>query len=678
MPEISLKLRPGVNVEATQTLNEAGISSCNLIRFKAGLPQKLGGWAKFYSLNVPGIPRALHAWQDLNSNDWLAVGTTTRLVVISDGSLSDITPQTLVTNPAADFSTVNGSSTVTVIDPGISNVTTLDAVSFNTPVSVGTGIVLSGVYPIDSIVSAHSYRITATQVATATVNNAGRVPVFNSTSGSAAFRVTIFAHNLAVGDTVNFPISTTVGGVAIVGTYTVNTVIDSDTFSITGSAQASSTASVFMNNSFAQLLYYLNLGPPALGAGYGLGGYGLGGFGTGVVPASQTGAPIATAGYTFDNWGEILLACPRNGGLYYWQPSGGYENASLITSGPPLNSGLFVAMPAQILVAYGSTVDLDIGVQQDPMFIRWSDQENFLEWNVTSTTQAGSFRIPKGSRIVGAIQAPQQALIFTDLAVWAMSYIAPPLVFGFNELSEGCGLIGPHAVAVMRGGVYWMGTGSFFILSGRGVQSIPCSVWDVVFQDLDPDNQDKCVAAANSAFDEMTFYYPSLSGGTGEIDKYVKFNVEENSWDYGTLTRTAWVDQSVLGQPIGATDTGIIYQHETSPDADGQPLMASFTTGYFVIAEGQDIPFVDWFFPDMKFGTFEGSPGASIQVTINVVAYPNATPRSFGPFTMTSAKTFINCRLRGRQISLTFSSNDIGSWWRLGNMRYRVAMDGRR
>jgi hypothetical protein len=237
---------------------------------------------------------------------------------------------------------------------------------------------------------------------------------------------------------------------------------------------------------------------------------------------------------------------------------------------------------------------------------------------------------------------------------------------------------GEGGVTSLRGNTYWMSSGSFFVLSGNGVQEIPCTVWDVVFQDLDTVNQGKCIAAANSQFDEVTFHYPSISGGTGENDKYVKLNVTEGTWDYGKMARSAWQDQSVLGQPIGASPNGVVFQHETSPDADGAPLVSTFTTGYFVLSEAQDFLFVDWLFPDMKWGTFNGAQIASVQVSINVVTYPNAPARTFGPFTMNAAVQFINLRLRGRQVSLTFTSSDLGSFWRLGQIRIRTAKAGRR
>lgn len=673
MGEVSLKLIPTVNSENTETLNESGISSCNLIRFMSKLPQKLGGWNKFYPYAMNGIPKALHGWADLNAVNHLAVGTTQELAVITNNVEQLITPQTLVSSFAPNFSTTINTATVGVTDPNINTVTTFDSVFFNTPISIG-GVILEGTYSIPLVTGVTSYNIVDDQTATSTVPNAGAVPVFTPTSGSATVSVALTGHGLATGDAFTFPIATTSQNVTVMGTYDV-TVINANTFTIAASTQANGSTPFSMNGGQAQLVYYISLGPQAAGIGYGLGPYGAGGYGTGVVPTSQTGTPITATNWTLDNWGEILLACPYNGGIYYWSPNGGFLNATLVAAAPIFNRGIFVAMPAQILVAYGSIAS---GEQQNPLTVRWSDQEDFTNWTVTSTTQAGSFRIPTGSEIVGALQGPQQALIWTDLDVWAMQYLGPPLVFGFNKISSGCGLIGPHAVINMRGNVYWMSNGNFFVSSGNGVQEIPCSVWDIIFQNLDTTNQRKCIAAANSAFDEVSFYYPSLTGGTGEIDSYVKYNITEGSWDYGSLARTAWIDQSVLGQPIGGAPNGLLYQHETSLNADGQPLNWFFETGYFVLTEGQDLAFVDWFFPDMKFGLNGQAQNATVYVTITVVNYPNDTPQVFGPFVMTKAVNYVNTRLRGRQIKLKFSGNDLNSFVRLGNMRYRVAKDGRR
>ncbi len=691
MPIVPLKLRPGVSAETTPALNESGISSCNLIRFKAGLPEKLGGWEKFVPFSVSGIPRDIHPWQDLNDVQHLGIGTVgtgTILSVITAGALQDITPQQIISDFTPNFSTVGGSTTIGVTDPNINSVTIQDAIFFNTPIAIG-GLVLQGLHQISEITGTTSYNFIFDSAAVSTATGTGTLPSFAVTSGSQLVTVTLPSHGLVAFDPFTFPIDTVnaTSGITIGGTYTVNAVPNVNSFTISSNVQSSATTSFIMNNGSVELVYYIALGPQAAGAGYSLGGYSSGGYSTGVVPSSQIGTAIIADDWTLDNWGELLLACPKGGGIYQWSPNGGFLNTQVVATAPPFNNGIFVSMPAQILVAYGSTVGeldstgrvLTIGDQQDPMIVRWSDSQDFTLWLTSSTNQAGSYRIPRGSLIVGGLQGPQQTLLWTDLALWAMVYQGLPFVFGFNEIMSGCGLIGPHAACSMRGGVFWMGTGNFFVLAGGGPRSIPCSVWDVVFQNLDEANQTKCVAAPNSAFDEVFFFYPSLSGGTGEIDSYVKFNIEESSWDYGSMPRTAWTDQSVLGQPIGTTPTGIIYQHETSPDADGGALLASFTTGFFTIAEGQMFAFSDWFFPDMKWRYFGSSnTSASVQVTIEVANYPNQTTITFGPFTMNETKEFINIRLRGRLIRLTFSSSDVGTWWRLGNMRYRTAQSGRR
>lgn len=674
MPEVGLKLRPTVNTQQTYLLNEAEISASQLIRFKDRLAQKLGGWTKFFPFALDGVPKDIHPWADLNAVSRLGIGTTQELAAITNGVLQDITPQTLISDFAPDFSTTTSSSTVTVVDPNIADVTTYDSAFFNTPVSVG-GLNLRGLYAITTIGGATQYDVEDDQVATATIANGGDVPEFVTASGSAIVTVNFNAHGLSAGGSFTFPIATTGGGVTIHGTYSVLTVPTADSFTISANVQASSAVTFSMNGGDAQIIYYIALGPAAGGSGFGVGGFGVGGFGSGTVPSSQTGTPITATSWSLDNWGEILLACPKNGGIYRWSPDDGFQNAQLVPNAPIFNGGIFVAMPEQILVAWASVAS---GEQQDPLTVRWSDALDYTNWTDTITTQAGDFRIPTGSMIVGGIQGPQQALIWTDLDVWAMQYIGPPLVFGFNKISTGCGLIGQHAACTLRGVVYWMSAGNFFQLSGSGVQEIPCSVWDFIFQDIDTVHQDKCIMAANSAFDEVTCYFPSLSGGSGEIDSYVKLNVAEGSWDSGRLARTAWTDQSVLGPPIGTTPNGIIYQHETSTDADGAPLNASFTTGWFKITEGTDFAFVDWLFPDMKFGLYGSTQNASVQVTIEVADYPNGSVRAFGPYTMTAAKTFINLRLRGRYIRLTFASSDVGSFWRMGAPTYRVAPDGRR
>jgi len=426
------------------------------------------------------------------------------------------------------------------------------------------------------------------------------------------------------------------------------------------------------NGGSANFLFYNGFGPAAANAGYGVGGYGTGGYGSGVVGVSSAATPITAVDWSLDNWGETFIASPLDGPIYEWSPSANNPIATIIPQAPQVNEGCFAAMPQRQIIAYGSTFN---GVK-DPLLVRWCDVANYNSWIGLVTNQAGSYRIPKGSKIIQGIQGPQQGLLWTDLAIWAMQYVGPPYVYQFNELGTGCGLIGRRAAASVNGVVYWMGQSQFFRLAGSGVEPIRCPVWDVIFQDLDTSNLDKIRVAPNSRFGEISWFYPTNSNG-GEVSHYVKYNFILDQWDFGELARTAWINESVLGPPIGAAPNQLIYQHETSPDADGQPMVSNFQTGYFVLTEANVKMFIDQIWPDMKWGYYGGAQSAQVNLTFYVTDYPGQTPLVYGPYTMTQATTFITPRFRGRLVSIKMESNDIGSFWRIGNMRYRYQEDGR-
>jgi len=442
----------------------------------------------------------------------------------------------------------------------------------------------------------------------------------------------------------------------------------------------------YLNNNIAAYEYYINPSPAVSTVGYGVGGYGQGGYGTGGVATFtfNQGSPIAAVDWTLDNWGSDLIACPIGEPIFSWSPKSSSNVANIIFGAPIINDGIFVAMPQRQVIAWGSTFE---GVQ-DPLLIRWSDVGDYNTWTATLTNQAGSYRIPKGSKIVGCIQGPQQGLVWTDLAIWAMQYVGPPYVYQFNEVGTGCGLIGRKAATSMNGIVYWMSQSQFYRLAGTGVEPIRCPIWDVIFQDIDLSNADKIRIAANSAFAEIAWYYPTTTSG-GEIAKYVKYNVVLDQWDYGSLVRTAWINQSVLGPPIGS-DGNYIFQHETSKNAanpvTGAPvaISSSFRTGYFVLSDGEWKIFVDQIWPDMKWGYFDGTQNADLILTFYVADYPgpavNAPSggvRTYGPFTLTEATTFVTPRFRGRLLSVKMESNDLDSFWRIGAMRYRYQQDGK-
>ena len=599
------------------------------------------------------------------------------LLIATNGGLSDITPQKIVGDASVSFGTTSGSNKVLVTITG-SDAQNVDTVDIQTQVAVD-GLVLFGQYQCYAN-DANSFYIYATDVLGNPVNatsttTGGAVPSYTSSSGTNTIAVTLNNHGYFVGDTFPALVATIVGGITVYGNYTVSSILSSSVFTIQNAILATSTATVSENSGNLHYVLYRGIGSTYGGGGYGVGAYGAGGYGTGTgaINVSITGVPINTTDWCLDNWGQILIANPQNGPITQWDPTSGSVVADVIPQAPSVNNGFFVAMPQRQIIAWGST---QTGIV-DPLLIRWCDVNNFNSWAPTVTNQAGSYRIPKGSKIVQCLQGPQQGLIWTDLGLWAMQYVGPPYVYQFNEIGTGCGLIGRRAAGTVNGGVYWMGQSQFFTYNGGAPTPIPCPIWDTVFQELDTNNLDKIRVAANSRFGEISWYFPTNSSN-GEVSNYIKFNFILNQWDYGVLGRTAWINESVLGPPIGADPTTtFIYQHETSPDADGQPMTSYFQTGYFAMSDADIKMFVDQIWPDMKWGYYNGTQSANVFMTFYVTDYAGQTPTVYGPYTMTQATTYITPRFRGRLVSVKIESDDIGSFWRLGNIRYRLQPDGK-
>ena len=700
MPHAALKLIGGVNSNETPALNEnAGVSASNLIRFfynpdpsGISLIQKLGGWSAFFSTPMVSIVRALWAWEDLNLNSRLAVGCETQtdgsaqLSVITSGTeIQDVTPTSATDNISPVVSTTSGDASVTITDTTITGITSYNSVYITTQIAIG-GIVLFGLYACDpdGFLSGDAYTVYSIDqlgnLLPATSSSSSPVlPSFTTTSGSITVEVNLPAYTYQIGDTFPVLIATTVGGITFYGNYVVQSIVDANNFNIIAAIPATASATGTLNGGNAQYIYSFGTGAIPGGTGYGSGYYGQGGYGSGTVVTPSTGTEIDAIDWTLDNWGQILIACPDRDQpagtppfqpIYQWNDTA--SSATIITNAPPVNDGIFVAMPQRQIIAWGST---ETGIP-DPLLINWCDVNNFNQWIALVTNQAGSYRIPKGSRIVACVQGPQQAIVWTDIDCWSMQYIGPPYVYSFNEIGTGCGLIARKAAAPVNGIYYWMGPSQFFTLSANGVQPLPCAVWDQVFPNLDQTNLYKIRVAVNSRFGEIQWFFP-VTGGSGENTMYVKYNVYLNVWDYGTLGRSAWVDQSVVGPPVGADPVSLyLYQHETSNDAAGTAMNSSFTTGYFAVAEGDVKAFVDWIWPDFKYGQ-AGSDSATLQVSFLVADYPGDTPQIYGPYTVTQATEYFYTRFRARLMAVQISSNDLGSFWRIGNLRYRFAPDGK-
>jgi len=447
--EASLKVIPGVDQNKTPALNEAALSSCNLVRFMPdrsgyGLVQKLGGWTAYYPIPISTTPRALWAWEDTNAATYLAVGNQAAptslqasLDIIAAGNLTNITPRTLTTNPTINFTTTAGSSVVTIVDAGIST-SNFDTVFISTPVAIDT-LILAGFYPV-TVVSGTTYTIQALNAlgqpayAAVGVSSGGAVPTYTTTTGSATVTVTLANHGLVVGGSYSALIATVFNGVTIFGNYTVLTVPTANTFTITASTTATAASTVSENNGNANMVYYIGFGPVQQGTGYGIGGYGSGGYGSGTAITPTTGVPVFTNDWTLDNFGQILVACPvpelvaaftnvtatgtgstatltlpsstyvipvgnvikvtgmsisayngtyyvtassagsvsyasaatgaatggsvgtidpASGPIFYWDPTSGATTATVMSYGPPVNDGVFVAMPQRQVVAWG-------------------------------------------------------------------------------------------------------------------------------------------------------------------------------------------------------------------------------------------------------------------------------------------------------------------------------------
>lgn len=673
MPMQSVILRPGVNVERTPSLNEAGISQSQWMRFKDGLIQTIGGISSTPTGLSPGtgIVRDIHVWTDPEGDAIVSMAATSSLgisLVIQEGSSAIAAlPVTLTSCVAVSLSITSGSCIVTVTDPN-SGANTGDAVFLNTPISIGN-LLLNNGYPINSVISTGQYTIAANTIASTTLSSVGTLPVFTSTvSLSPLVTVTLANHGVVSPlQGFRFGADTTYGTTTIFGIYDVYAVLDSTRFQIRLANLPSTVGPVTMNATLAQYVYY-RAGVSSIGG--------------------PLGSDISSAAnWSQDNWGEILLVCPSDGPIYTFTPNTGVKNVSPVGSAPFFNGGIFTSQPAQILVAWRS---VEATGAQKQLVVRWSDSGDYTNWNVTSTTQAGSFIIPSGSRIMGGLQASNYGVIWTDIECWVMQYVAGDVIFNFTKIGSGCGLIGPHAAGIIRGEVYWCSNKNFFVIGPGGVEIVSCSVWDYIFQNINQTYASKIVCAPNSLFNEVAWFFPSAAS-TGENDSYVKYNILEKTWDYGSIPISAWTDVNPFGNnaPLANyTPTTTIYQMEGGDNPLPSPgpfvtTVPSFQTGWWSIADGNELAFVDWVLPDMKWSQYSQNSSASLKINFQSANYPGDTPLTYGPYYITSSQQYVTPRIRGRLMSMSISAlSSLGTaknvFWRIGRVRYRYAPAGRR
>lgn len=672
MPVQKLIVRPGINTEASELLNEGGWSFSQLVRFFQGYLQKIGGWVQLIATPLIGTARAMLAWEDFEANQYIAIGTEQAFEVYTNGALYNVTPVMSTTNPSVAFNTIATQTSVTIDDPSTPAVQG-NVINLVNTVSVG-GLLLQGPYLVTGVPDANHFTVNAPTAAPNTVTGGGAVAKYTTINLSPTVKVTLAAHDLVLGGIYTAFIPTTVGGVTVSGAYNVASVIDADNFNITASNAASSSTNVFENSGDVRIQYLIGSGlasSQGQGGLYGEGQYGAGAYGVG---SSSTFVPARI--WSFAYWGTDVVASYTAGSVYTWISENGLINnpATLIATAPlNVSAGVFTAMPQQQVVACGasdgSSSDADL------MLVRWSDVADNTDWTATATNQAGSFRLPRGSRIQGGMQGPQTAMIWTDVGLWLMSYIGFPLVYGFTEIGQGCGLIWQNAKGVLAGKVYWMSYNGFFMYDGNSVQAIPCPVWDKVFQNLNTLQAAKVIACPNSFFNEISWCFPSATGN-GENDSRVTFNPAAGTWTYdppGAIERTAWLDQSALLNPLGVDGNGLIQQHEVGNDANGQAITCYAQTGFIKIADGWEFSFLERIIPDAIL------QNANLQFTFFFQDYPGeAALYTVGPLSFTAAVNYLIVRGRGRLMSVQVGSSDLGSFWRLGEVLMFGSVAGRR
>jgi hypothetical protein len=630
MPLAKFQFRPGINREITSYSNEGGWFDGNKIRFRFGFPEKIGGWQRKSTKSFLGVCRALHPWVTLSNDQYIGVGTSLKYYIERGGGYNDITPLR-TTTAAGDvtFAATDGSSTLTVTDTNHGAVAG-DFVTFSGAVSLGgniTAAVLNQEYEIDSIVNSNSYTITARAVAT----------LSDITIDGQYTPTPVVANSSDSGD----------GGAAVIGAYQINVGLDT----------------------------------AVSGAGWGVGTWSRGAWGS---ASNQSLVTNQLRLWSHDNFGEDLLMNVRDGGLYYWDASGGLSARAVglstlsgANATPTVAKQVLVSDRDRHVIAFGCDPQATPGTQ-DPLTIRFSSQESLTDWAATATNTAGELRLGSGSEIVRAVETRQQILVFTDTTLYSMQYLGPPFTFGVGSISENISILSPNAVVAVDDAVFWMGNNEFYAYSGR-VENLPCSVRDYVFDDFNQDQALKVAGALNSANTEIWWFYPSANSQTN--DRYVVFNYGEKVWYYGTMPRTAWIDRGIFDNPIAASSDHYLYYQELGFD-DGSTNPASAITAYIDsspidIGDGQQFMFISRLLPDLSFlNSTSASPTATFTTAVRNYLQGGTTASTVSTFTSSTEQFFL--RLRGRQMTLKVESTGAGMTWRLGSPRYDIRPDGRR
>ena len=704
MPLTKIQFRPGVVNDLTSYTNEGGWNDGDKIRFRIGYPEKIGGWTKQSGNTYLGTTRDLHNWVALDQSDFLGVGTHLKYYIEEGGAFSDITPLRSTTSAGdVTFSATDGSAVITVTDTGHGALEN-DFVTFSGAASLGgnvTAAILNAEHQITNIVDSNSYTFTASATANSSDSGNGGSSVVGkyqlNVGLDSAVGGTGWGGGLWGGTVSGAAVSTLNEGGTLSASDTTITLTSAADFPAAGTILIESELITYTGKSTNNLTGCVRGALGTIEATHADGTAVTNAtdfFGWG--EAAPTGTNLELRLWSHDNFGEDLLLNPRDSNIYYWDKTDGLVTRAVElstrtgtkTSVPQIAKQIMVSDNDRHVIAFGcdsigaSSSDTQGDGVQDPLLIRFSDQENPLVWYPAVTNTAGELRLGSGSTFVQAVETKREILVFTDKSLHSMQFIGPPLVFGIQLLTANTTIMGPKAAIAAEDFVIWMGVDNFYIYSGQTAQ-MQCPVKTHVFEDFDFDQREKVVAGINSEFNEVWWFYPSNTG-SGENDRYVIFNYGEKLWYYGTLNRTAWLDRGIRNNPIAA-GSSYIFLHENGVDDDGAAMTAFIESSAQDIGDGEQFMFIKRLIPDIKFTGSETS-GASTTLTLKARNFPGQDYDFTDSGTVARTQTSpvdehtnqLHVRLRGRSYSLRVESNTVGVKWKLGSPRLDARPDGRR
>jgi len=726
MSLINFEIAPGIDKQNTSKGAENRWIDSTNVRFRYGLPEKIGGWSSLVSDSIVGVVRAQKSFIDTTGNRYIALGTDKFLLLFFEGQLHDITPydstrqQTSATLATTDESTSILITAGSAHGASVGDIIQLDSVTLPS----GTGLSASNfedkVYMINTVPSATTFTITSSAAATATVSAGG------STTVEFFFIVGPQKQTYGYG----WGVSTWGGTISDAATTTVNEALDNSetTITLTSGTAFPSAGTILIED---ELITYTGKSTHDL-TGCTRGALGTTAVthddGTAVVNATDYNAwgDAVSAGqvnlepglWSLDNFGEVLVATVANSKTFTWNPSAttplttraALDTTNFVTGNNPTASRLTLISPTtRHLIHFGTETTIGTTTTQDDMFIRFSESEDINSYTPSVTNTAGTQRLQDGTKIVGALKAKENILIWTDNALYTMKFVGSPFIFGFEQVGTNCGLIGKNAAIEVDGVAYWMSSKGFFLFDGT-VKTLPCSVEDEVFNNLDTTKGQQVVAGLNNLFSEVTWWYtesPSPSAGGDFNNKAVTYNYAESTqvpggiWYTNSEPRTSWIDANLYPKPHATKfdDTGtgtfpvilgedgsgktIYFEHETGTDQvneDGSvTTIASDILSYDFDLQtetgaGEKFVSVSRFIPDFK------NLNGDATVTLSVKRYPSedSISSTHSPFTITSSTDKIDTRARGRYVSIKIANTDINQEWRYGTLTLDVKPDGMR